>query len=241
MSMRNLLLMGLLAVAWSCDEIAQDDSIAPATPDFPNAAYFLEATLELQSNDDPVLLRWYVDLDPETPMGRNDFQVVAHNTGAEVYSVFNSDSIRLDTNLQSPVFINYAEDLYGSASYEGVGFCFYRPLPSETSSGGGGLKLDSLLRPGQLLSIGQQPGDVELGYFKNHPSAINRADRGLVTQGNSGEPGYIEIQSVTPAPSGFGESGYQVAIEFDVFLTQQFGLGAGGQLTGQARIFVPDE
>ncbi len=233
---RGFLISLLLAAAWSCDEIDQDDSIEPNMPGFPNTAYFMEATLELEgSSSAPVPLRWYVDLDPETPTGRNDFRIVAHSAGTEIYSVFNSDSTRLDTSLQGPVFNNYAEYLYGSASYEGVGFCFYQPMPGESSSAG--LKLDSLLVPGQLLSIGQQPGDVEVGYFKNHPSAITQPGRGLVT---TGSPGYVEIQAVTPAQSGFGENGYQLAVEFDVFLTQQFGLGAGGRLSGQARIFVPN-
>lgn len=231
-------LIGVLLVLLSCgqDEL---DELLPADGGFATMAYFLDATLTLNDTAGTIEhIQLYADLDPQTPEGRNEFLAIEAGGVQEIYSVFFNDSTRLDTNLQPLLTMDNAAALYGSASYEGVGFCFY--LPRQDAASSSSITLEDLLQPGQDLSLGQEPGRVEIGYFKNHPSAVDRADRGLVTNNSISNSGYLEILEVTAVQSGFGDDGFQVSVVFSAPLEQQLGLGQGGTLTGQARIFVPE-
>lgn len=223
--------------ACSSDDTAVQD-FAPGEPGFATSAYFIDATLTLSGVTSATeRIELYADLDPDTPEGRNEFRVIESNTITEVYSVFFNDSTLIDTNFQEEAVFNNADLLYGSASYRGVGFCFYLPAPDASSSLT--LELEDLLQPGQTLSLGQAPGMVEIGYFKNHPTAVDRADRGLVTTVAESTSGSLDILKVVEVQSGFGDAGYQIEIAFSAPLEHQLGLDEGGIMTGQGRIFVP--
>ncbi len=225
-------------LACSSDDTALQD-FAPGEPGFATSAYFIDATLTLSGAATTTeRIELYADLDPDTPEGRNEFQVIESSATTEVYSVFFKDSTLIDTNYQDEAVFNNADQFYGSASYRGVGFCFYLPAPDASSSLT--LELEDLLQPGQTLSLGQAPGMVEIGYFKNHPTAVDRADRGLVTTAAESASGYLKIlQVVSDIQSGFGDTGYQVTVEFSAPLGHQLGLNEGGAITGQGRIFIP--
>lgn len=230
--------MSSLFLFLSCKQDKEENALQPNTPGFATSAYFLDATLVLNDPTETIEhIQLYVDLDPQTPEGRNEFLTIEAGAIQEVYSVFFNDSTRLDTNLQEQTPQNDFSKVYGSASYEGVGFCFYLSAPDASSSSA--MTLEDLLQPGQALSLGQQPGMVEIGYFKNHPSAIDRPDRGLVATTAESTSGYLDILDVATVQSGFGDEGFQVAVEFSAPLEHQLELGMGGTLTGQARIFVP--
>lgn len=223
--------------ACSSDDSAVQD-FAPGEPGFATSAYFIDATLTLYgATDFTERIELYADLDPDTPEGRNEFRVIESGAATEIYSVFFNDSTLIDTNFQDEAVFNNADQLYGTASYQGVGFCFYLPAPDVSSSPT--IELGDMLQPGQTLSLGQAPGMVEMGYFKNHPSAANRADRGLVTTTAESTSGYLEILEAFSVQSGFGDTGFQVTLEFSAPLQHQLGQGQGGLLSGQARVFVP--
>jgi hypothetical protein len=225
--------------ACSSDDTAVQN-FAPGEPGFATSAYFIDATLTLSGNTATTeQIKLYADLDPDTPEGRNEFRVIESGATTEVYSVFFNDTTLIDTNFQDEAVFNNADLLYGSASYRGVGFCFYLPAPDASSSVT--LELEDLLQTGQTLSLGQAPGMVEIGYFKNHPTAADRADRGLVTTAAESASGYLKIlQVVSDIQSGFGDTGYQVTVEFSAPLEHQLYQGQGGHLSGQARIFLPE-
>ncbi|MCR9103370.1 MAG: hypothetical protein NXI25_25705 [bacterium] len=224
-------------LACSSEDTAFQD-FTPGEPGFATSAYFIDATLNLSGGPATTEhIALYADLDPDTPEGRNEFRVIESGATTEVYSVFFNDSTLIDTNFQDEAVFNNADLLYGSASYRGVGFCFYLPAPDASSSLS--LELEDLLQPGQTLSLGQAPGMVEIGYFKNHPTAADRADRGLVTTAAESASGSLDILKVSEVQSGFGEAGYQIEIAFTAPLEHQLGLYEGGVMTGQGRIFVP--
>lgn len=227
----------LFLVSCSSEEQALKDFM-PNDPGFATSAYYLDATLVLSGDTATTeRIELYADLDPDTPEGRNEFRVIESVTITEVYSVFFSDSTLIDTNFQDEAVFNNADQLYGSASYQGAGFCFYLTAPDASASLT--IELEDLLRAGQTLSLGQAPGMVEIGYFKNHPSAATQANRGLVTTAAESTPGYLNILKVEEVQSGFGDAGYQVEIAFSAPLEHQLGLIEGGVLTGQGRIFIP--
>ena len=233
----NICFWAILLIMSSCSE---DDIENIATPDpgYASAAYFIDANLVLADSLGSIIpIEFYADLDPQTPEGKNEFLNVVTGGVREVYSVFFSDSTQLDTNLQEQILLDNFSILYGSASYEGVGFCFYLTQPDQSSSFE--QRLEDILAPGRVLQLGQQPGMVEIGYYKNHPDAINRVDRGLISTTGESSSGYMEIQDVTTVQGGPDIEGFQVTVEFNAPLQQQLGIGQGGILTGQARIFVP--
>jgi hypothetical protein len=232
-------LWGGLCFLFACgsDDSAVQD-FAPGEPGFATSAYFIDATLVLAgASGNTERIELYADLDPDTPEGRNEFRVIQAGTITEIYSVFFNDSTLIDTDFQDEAVFNNAGQFYGSASYRGVGFCFYLPAPDASSSFT--IELEDMLQPGQTLALGQAPGAVEIGYYKNHPSAANRADRGLVTTAVESTSGYFDILKVEEVGSGFGDAGYQVEIAFSAPLEHQLGLNEGGVLTGQGRIFIP--
>ena len=227
----------ILLAACSSEDVGVQD-FAPDEPGFATSAYFIDATLNLSGATEVTeRIELYADLDPDTPEGRNEFRVIESGATTEIYSVFFSDSTLIDTNFLDEAVFNNADQLYGTASYQGVGFCFYLPAPDATSSPT--IELEDMLQPGQVLSLGQAAGMIEIGYFKNHPSAANRTDRGLVTTMAESASGYLEILEISRVQSGFGDTGFQVTLEFSAPLQHQLGQGQGGLLSGQARVFVP--
>jgi|AntRauTorckE5430_2_1112549.scaffolds.fasta_scaffold19254_2 hypothetical protein len=235
-ALKYALWAGLFLLGACSDEELND--LMPGEPVYATEAYFIDATLVLSDSMGTIRnIELYADLNPQTPEGRNDFLVVEGIVTTEVYTVFYNDSIAIDTGLQEGIVLDNSSLIYGSASYRGVGFCFYLPTPAPSSSPS--IELEDILQPGQTLSLGQAPGMVEIGYFKNHSSALDRPDRGLVTTTAESADGYLEILEVSSVQSGFGDTGYQVTVEFSAPMEHQLGQGQGGLLSGQARVFIP--
>lgn len=231
------MLWGGLLLLSACSEQEMSD-LAPSDPVYATEAYFIDATLVLSDSAGTITpIQLYADLNPQTPQGRNEFRVIDTGNSTEVYTVFHNDSTLLDTNLQEQIISGNFSAFYGSASYRGVGFCFY--LPTTDASSSPLVTLEDLLVPEQLLELGQAPGQIEIGYFKNHSSAAERPDRGLVTTAAESSSGYLRILEVARVQSGFGDAGYQVLVEFSAPMEHQVTPGQGGLLTGQARFFVP--
>jgi hypothetical protein len=238
------LLLVLAAAGWSCEAEFADEQLANKGVLTENSRfYFLDASLQFGSDESVLPLSYFVDLDPDTPAGLNEFLVATASPFVEVYSVFNEGSSMLDDGPGTTARLEALEDqfgfTYGSVSYAGLGFGFF--LPSASSNAGfAHVHLDSMLQASNTLEFGTQPGQVEIGYYKNFPGFENDERQGFVTNSASNENGIFTIEGVWPATDINGQAGYQLHVTFNTRLFKQYRNEHRAELEGTAVIFVPE-
>ena len=239
---RWMSLMLLSALVFGCEAEFSDESRAFEPESAQNGFYFLDAEIDFAEDDSLLALQYFVDLDDATPPGVNESLVSEAASPTEVYSVFSESDTGLDNSDDTQddliVLANTFGFSYGTARYAGLGFCFFLPAPDAEFASA---SLDEMLQAGNELSFGTTPGQVEIGYFKNHPGFESTPYQGYVTTNESNEEGFLRVEEVSAAVDESGAAGYQVPVAFRSGLYKQYTLQPTAMVEGTAVLFVPEQ